>query len=188
MKRLVLLAVLSLGSFTLALTSDRQESRASTDAPIVNALDDRARSRVHEDLDFGAHVPYGEAVPGTGSISPTFDVVGRLVPGNTVEFRVEGGVGGGKMTLVVSRALALEPDSLFAGVTTLVDSSDPYFLSFEFTLNGTPGAAGEGSRTIEFKAPPSMEHVDEYSQVFITDPGAAAGVSATNALHVRWGK
>lgn len=54
-------------------------------------------------------------------------------------------------------------------------------------LGGTPGAPGEGTLVLEFPVFPVLVGRTRDYQVVLVDPGASAGLSATNGLEVRYG-
>ena len=56
-----------------------------------------------------------------------------------------------------------------------------------FVLGGTPGVAGAGSITLRTRVTIALVGLTLDYQAVMVDPGANAGLSATNGLEIRYG-
>jgi len=143
--------------------------------------------RGFEGVTGGGRVQYGTSFPGTDGRAPTLGATGPFRAGETVEFRVRGGLGGATCTFAISRAPAELPDTPVAGLTSYVDPADAWFQTVTVTLSGTPGQPGVGTAVIPFTVPAGYSGSSEYFQAVINDPGAPNGMSATNGLQIDFG-
>ena len=91
------------------------------------------------------------------------------------------GLGGAYGVLLAGDARA---DVLDGGIRRLVDSP---IVPRTFTLDGTPGAAGQGTLALKVSVIPALVGRTRDFQVVLVDPGSPTGFSATNGLEVRFG-
>jgi hydroxyacylglutathione hydrolase len=117
-----------------------------------------------------AWVDLGQALPGSAGV-PTLDATGPLIGGSNFTISFQGAAPNSSAYLVLG---SVQIDLPFAG-GTLVPSPD-------FVIGPIPtGPSGSFTTTAKWKldAPPGQ---NSYWQVWILDPTAPMGLSATNAL------
>lgn len=167
--------------------------RATAIADVDGDGDDDALSEVvrhgrgFEGVAGGARVQYGTSFAGTDGRAPTLGATGPFRVGETIEFRVRGGLGGATCTFAISRAPAELPDTPVPGLTSWVDPSNYWFQTVTVTLSGAPGEPGVGTAVIPFTVPAGYYGTSEYFQAMIDDPGTLSGLSATNGLRIDFG-
>lgn len=144
-------------------------------------------ARGFEGVAGGGRLQYGASFAGTDDRAPTLGATGPFRAGETVEFRIRGGLGGASCTFAISRAPAELADTPVPGVTSWIDPTHPWFQTQTVTLSGTPGEPGVGSAEIPFTVPAGYTGTSEYFQAVIDDPGAPNGISATNGLRIDFG-
>jgi len=132
----------------------------------------------------GQRVQFGTGFAGLGALTPKLGASGPFRVGETLTLRISGGRGGASGTLVEGRTRA---DLLIGGVPLYVDPGDAHYLATPFVLDGASGAPGAGHATISFVVPAAMLGVTNFYQVFVNDPGAAGGTSASNGLELQFG-
>lgn len=131
----------------------------------------------------GFAVQYGldAATSGTGGRHPLLGCGGPKRPGQPVELVIGRGRGGASGVLLLGKGRA---DVLDTGIRRLVDA--PYVVR-SFVLDGPAGVAGEGASVVSLPVRAALVGRTFTFQAVLLDPGASAGLSATNGLEIRFG-
>jgi len=121
----------------------------------------------------GPYVDLGFGKPGTGGLTPRFEVCGELTAGEKADFELIDGLPNAIAFLLVSPTTAPFP---FRGGTLAPGMPFSSVMPFQLDGNGeykNRGEGGVGSFTLTL-------------QFVIVDPGAEGGLSHSNALEVTW--
>jgi hypothetical protein len=118
---------------------------------------------------------------GTGGRHPILGSGAPVSAGREVKFVVRNGLGGASGVLLRGNA---RNDALAGGIRSFVHAPE---VVRSFVLDGTPGAAGAGSIVLRSPVTSALVGLTFDYQVVLVDPGASAGLSATNGLEVRYG-
>jgi hypothetical protein len=136
-----------------------------------------------EDPRAGSALQYAQegATLKTGGFHPVLGARGPLRPGSAGALLVRRGLGGAAGWLLQGRE---RTEVTVGGIDVFVE---PRRTLAALLLGGTPGVAGQG--TTELPLPPSTGLIGKTFtfQAVLMDPGASAGLSATNGLEVRLG-
>ncbi len=132
---------------------------------------------------FGGLTLVGSGVAGSGGFVP--ELVAEGCPAGTfgLTLRVQNGLGGAYGLLLFSAAPAMTP--AFGG-TVYVGSP---LQTVSIHLGPTFNQPGEGKVALPFVVPdlPALTGASIHLQALLGDPGASAGVSMTNGLHILFG-
>jgi hypothetical protein len=131
----------------------------------------------------GSAVQYAldAATPGSGGVHPVLGVVGPLRPGGSGTLAIGRGLGGAAGQILLGRERA---DTLVGGVRILVD---PQTVFRSFLLGGPAGVAGAGAARLHVPMSAGLVGETFTCQALLVDPGASAGVSATNGVELQIG-
>jgi hypothetical protein len=129
----------------------------------------------------GKRLQFGSGLAGLGGLAPKLGATGPFRAGETVTLRVAGGRGGASATLVHGRTRV---DWNVGGVPVYVDPGDPFYVVTPLALDGPADAPGAGEATLSFTVAPADAGVTTYYQVFVSDPDAPGGTSASNGLEL----
>lgn len=131
----------------------------------------------------GVTVQYGHdaATSGTGGRHPVLGSGGPVRPGKQLKLVIAGGRGGASGVLVRGTA---RDDLAQGGYRSLVAAPE---VVRSFVLGGTAGAAGAGSIVLRAPITGALVGLTFEYQGILVDPDAAAGLSATNGLEIRYG-
>ncbi|HEX6885601.1 MAG TPA: VCBS repeat-containing protein [Planctomycetota bacterium] len=131
----------------------------------------------------GSAVQYGLDLrtPGTGGLHPILGSRRPVRPGRDAEFVIRGGLGGASGFLLRGPARA---SVLGGGFHNLVQAPE---IVYSFHLDGATGVAGAGAHVVRRPITYAILGRTFAYQAVIVDPGASAGLSATNGLEVRYG-
>jgi len=121
------------------------------------------------------------ATPGTLGVHPVLGARGPLRPGAEGALVVGRGLGGAAGTMLAGTG---RTDVLLGGVRVFVA---PQVVARAFVLGGSAGAAGAGERALHLPVGAAQIGRTFTFQALLIDPGASAGLSATNGLEVRFG-
>ena len=138
-----------------------------------------ARGRAIEGPSAGARLQFGEGLAGLAALAPTLGARGPFRVGERVTLQVARGRGGAAATLVSGRTRV---DWLQGALPIYVDPADPDSASQVLSLDGSNDIAGTGTATLSFVVPVSELGLTTYYQVFVDDPAAPGGTSASNGL------
>lgn len=119
---------------------------------------------------------YGAGFAGSGGFAPVLSLVGCAEPGELVAIGLTQGLGGAPALLVLGTGQATIP--LPGGCTLLTWPLLPAMIPV--TLAGT--GAGNGSFLLSGVVPAGVAPTTIYAQGFVLDPGAAAGLAASNGV------
>lgn len=131
----------------------------------------------------GSAVQYGLELrtPGTDGRHPILGSRLPVRPGRDAELVIRGGLGGASGFLLRGPARA----SVFAGgFHNLVQAPE---IVHSFVLDGAPDVAGAGSHVVRRPITAAIVGRTFAYQAVIVDPGASAGLAATNGLEIRYG-
>ena len=129
----------------------------------------------------GYLLPYGAGLAGSGGHVPRLSGTGSTNLGDDASLAVEGGLGAAPGWLFVGLASAALP---LKGGTLLVDPAGALLVSLP--LSGPAGVPGAGSAQLDVTLPtdPALSGAAAFLQAGWSDPGAAAGLSLSNALEL----
>lgn len=174
---------------THALLAGSPALNAALDAPDCLPTDQLGQPRpfgpgcdvgAYESYSTATLIAFGSGIAGTGGETPTLSGLGSPVPGGSFTLSVENGLGGGVGAILLGSELA-PPLPLFGG--SLYASA---LLTFPSVLAGAPGAAGEGAGSQPVLVPnvPALIGSTFAAQAGYFDPGAAQGISLSNAVRI----
>jgi hypothetical protein len=132
----------------------------------------------------GARLQFGDGLAGLDALTPKLGASGPFRVGETVTLRIVGGRGGASATLVHGRSRV---DWIVGGLPVYVDPADPTYATIALTLDGTSGSGGTGTATVSFVVSASDAGTATTYQLFVTDPDAPGGTSASNGLELTIG-
>ncbi|MCA8975215.1 MAG: hypothetical protein KDC98_10865, partial [Planctomycetes bacterium] len=123
--------------------------------------------------------PYGAGKPGAGGIAPTLRGLGLAALGQTVDYRLEHGLGAAPGLLVLGLRRATVP---VLGGTLLVDPLAHQW----FVLAGPTWvpAAGWVSLPTTFPAVPALIGTGIFAQGFVFDAAATFGLAMSDGLEI----
>lgn len=126
---------------------------------------------------------YGAGDAGSGGFVPVLGGAGEpQVGSNTFRLEIAGGLGGAQGALLVGGA----PANLATGFGTLLVDPTPPVLLHIVTLDGPPGVAGAGSKSLPAPVPadPLLAGQSFFGQAIFLDPVSSGGRSHTQGLEV----
>jgi len=126
-------------------------------------------------------ISYGPACPGSGGIEPSYAILGDMEPGGIIDLDLRDAVGGSVAFIAVGFGKA----SLPMGAGCVLNIAPPIFqLNGPFPLYPVGGTGpGVGWLDIPVAIPATAPSGLTFtSQMFIVDPGAPRGFTATNGV------
>ncbi len=130
----------------------------------------------------GRYETYGAGTAGTGGFTPYFGAIFSPCSGHTIGLEFRDFLGGAPGVLLVSSGGLAPGTQQFKGTDLLVDPAGPVFMTLGLFVPGVGG--GGGNMTLQFEVPvmTGLDGLQLYHQVFVVDPAAPKGVSASNGL------
>lgn len=133
----------------------------------------------------GMRRQYGNATIGTGGFAPVLGVAGPFMPGDTLNVRMNGALGGTGVLIVVGSSESNIPDWPLAGLTSFADPWIDFVLA---DASGAPGTGGAGSVNIQVLVTPELIAQTYYLQGYAYDPVAPNLIVQTNGLRITLGQ
>lgn len=124
----------------------------------------------------GAFLTYGDGCPGSAGIEPTLDLVGCATPGGSFNMNIDRSLGGATAMLVLGVGPLSAP--IFGGCTLLAEPT----VLVPVVLDGS--GPGQGKLQIPAELPVPAPLVSLYLQVFVSDPGGAAGWASSPGVEL----
>ena len=121
---------------------------------------------------------------GSGDMVPTLGARGPFRVGKGCELRLSGAIGHTVSLLAVGLQESAIANFPYSGITSYCQ---PWSFLFVLPVSGPPGVAGAGGFRIPYLVPPEAQGFSFFHQVFVADPGAAHGLSATQGLELDYG-
>ena len=132
----------------------------------------------------GQRVQIEPGFAGTDSIEPILGASGAFRVGESVAFHVVRGLGGAPLLLGAGLEQASFADLPFSGMTLHLGST---VLILSSSLDGTPGAPGQGTFDLPYVVGAGGVGVPFSMQVFCLDAGSPTLLSASNGLWFEYG-
>lgn len=139
------------------------------------------RNRLRDPKSAGSRMQFGEGLPGTGGVTPKLGAAGSFQPGDSLEVRLTGGLGGGKAFVIVGTQDREDPKrggTIYTNVAKV----------FAVTLSGERGLAGAGMWALDQAVRPHLTGRRFLLQGFVKDPAASAGIAFTRGLEIQIGE
>jgi hypothetical protein len=133
----------------------------------------------------GARRQYGVGSAGSGGFVPTIGAAGPFRSGHAAETRVTGALGGTIGFYLFGATEAALPDAPLPGMSLYVL---PAWVLVALVGQGPHGQPGEGWFSVPYVVDASLAGATIYKQMFVLDPGAPYGISATNGVAVTYGR